>query len=298
MGDSYKAFYWQNRRLELCQRYFAGRKPFNQNMLARAYMSRGALNDIENDSLHDFNVCIRIMEKLHEKGQLYDLNNLAKAYMYRGEAYYDMSEFNDCDKSDEAIHDFDICIQLMKQLKERGILYDFNALAIAIIHRCRILENKSKYDEVQHDYEEAIQIMEGLKENGRLYNPDHLADAYLQRGDELKSLGLFEESLRDYNEAIRIMEELEGQFQFIEALYWHSLLSKGVLLADDLHEIDSALETFNKGVSMIQTKYSSVSKGLIGLVVKAGIYRPLLAQFISLRNRLLGIDDDNSNQTS
>ena len=71
------------------------------------------------EALKDYGKCIAIMESLHEAGRLYDENDLATAYMNRGNTYAQTGNHND------ALRDYGECIRIMEDLQAKGRLYDW-----------------------------------------------------------------------------------------------------------------------------------------------------------------------------
>ena len=63
--------------------------------------------------------CIRIRESLHKADRLYDVNDLATAYMNRGVTYWSTGKY------EEALKDYGECIRIRESMHEAGRLYDW-----------------------------------------------------------------------------------------------------------------------------------------------------------------------------
>ena len=138
------------------------------------------------------------------EGRMDDENDLASAYMNRGNALQRIG------KHEEALQDYGKCIAIRESLHEAGRLYDENDLATAYMNRGVTYNVTGKYEEALKDYDQCIAIMESLHEAGRLYDIGDLATVMLNKGI-LLATGLHDTdgALEIWNHAINVLEAEE-----------------------------------------------------------------------------------------
>ncbi|NUL83337.1 MAG: hypothetical protein HUU60_11535 [Armatimonadetes bacterium] len=202
-----------------------------QNNLAGAYANRGsAKQDLQQfgAAIADYGEAIEIREALREafeeSGQPWPAefqNDLAKAYLNRGNVKQDLQQF------DAAIADYGEAIKLMKALREAfeksGEQWPAqfqNDLAGAYMNRGNAKKGLQQFGAAIADYGEAIEIREALRkafeESGQPWPAEFqndLAKAYMNRGNAKQGLQQFGAAVADYGKAIEIMETLREAFE-------------------------------------------------------------------------------------
>ena len=128
------------------------------------------------DPSADANLRIRACTALIQSGRS-STEDLATAYMDRGNAYQDRSEY------DRAIQDYGEAIQLKPQFE------------LAIYDRANAYGSKGEYDRAIADYDQVIELApEG----------EHAYFAYYGRGYAFNAKGEYDRAIKDFDQAIRL----------------------------------------------------------------------------------------------
>jgi len=152
-----------------------------------------------------YSACIQVSDALEAQGKLYDLNDLASAYMNRGLTYRILTRYAD------AIRDYDRCIPIWENLQIQGELHDINDLAKAYLNRGVTYRALTRYADAIRDYDRCIQIRKDLKAQDKLHDINSLARAYLNRGVAHRALNHYKKALRDVNRCLKIRKDLKTQ---------------------------------------------------------------------------------------
>ena len=137
-------------------------------------------------------------------------NDLAKAYMNKGVALWNLGKLN------EALAEYDKTIEILKPLVANGRHKLANDLAMAYINKGSALVDQEKYSEAEAEYNKSIEIQESLvKEEKRIELTNDLAMSYWGKGLALKNLGKINEAIKIYGDALTLWEEtlLRGEIQ-------------------------------------------------------------------------------------
>jgi hypothetical protein len=194
-------------------------KPKYRNDLAGAYINRGnaqrALLDL-NSAIQDCGAAIAIMEGLRQalepQGQWNPQyrNDLARAYVNRGNTLHDVPYFADFGAAIAIMED------LRTHLEPQGQWSPSyrNDLAAAYMNRAFARQVIPNFPDALQDFETAIQIMEDLrgilepKQQWSLEYRFALAKAYINRAFARQVIPDFPVALQDVGTAIQIIEEL------------------------------------------------------------------------------------------
>jgi lipoprotein NlpI len=112
-------------------------------------------------------------------------DDLATAYMDRGNAYQDRGEY------DRAIQDYGEAIHLKPQFE------------LAIYDRANAYGSKGEYDHAIADYDQVIELAPG---------GDHAYFAYYGRGYAFNAEGEYDRAIKDYDQAIRLNPDSASTF--------------------------------------------------------------------------------------
>jgi tetratricopeptide (TPR) repeat protein len=109
------------------------------------------------EAIIEYDRCIELLERLLRENKLDDENDLASAYLNRGNAY---SEIIGCTK--EALADYDRCIEIMERLLGENKLFDENGLADAYMNRGLAYEDICEDRKAHADFKRYDEIWERL----------------------------------------------------------------------------------------------------------------------------------------
>jgi hypothetical protein len=174
--------------------------------LAAAFQNRGnAKNKIQDiaGAVKDYDISIKILEKLRKQGKLSNENKLSAVYESRGSVKKHLNNIPG------AIEDYKKAIEILKQLLKSDKLFNGDDLAMTYAN-CG--EARLAGNDISGSIEElnnAIYIAENLKGKWGTANEMHLAWYYLKRGISKFTNEDIIGSIEDYNMAIRFYEQLQ-----------------------------------------------------------------------------------------
>lgn len=183
------------------------------NDLAYCYFGKGSrlINQgMEKEGVEHLNEAIKLMRSLDEKSELKDRNNLAKALECR----------SSCEiiSVSDALNDLNKALNIIKENRDTGYLYDKKCLAEILANRSNRLMEVDKHEEAKSNLEEAVDLIQELEnENDEVWNGSDL------RSYALMLLGVNElldqKTAKEYlEEAIKIMKQLKEEFKLKEEL--------------------------------------------------------------------------------
>jgi tetratricopeptide (TPR) repeat protein len=150
-----------------------------------------------NEAIKNYDLAINILKPLVEdEGRKELANDLAAAYMNKGNALYSLGSLN------EAIKNYDLAINILKPLVEdEGRKELANDLAAAYMNKGVALDSLGSLNEAIKNYDLAINIRKRLVEDeGRKELTDDLAMAFANKANVLAQQEKFKEAA-DYFDA-------------------------------------------------------------------------------------------------
>ena len=161
---------------------------------------------------------ISIMEEASIQGKAIDEAHLADCLMRRGNYRAELLILNN------AITDYNRCIEILERLLGAGKLFDENnlasayyesALAMTCMNRGTVYEKIRKYDEALSDKDKSVTIYGRLVDEGRNDVEESLALAIKNRSVTYQLMKRYDESLADCCKCIEILERMKSENKII-----------------------------------------------------------------------------------
>lgn len=189
---------------------------------------------------------IEIYEKLEDIGRLPESNNLAMAYIRRG------NSLNFLNRLEEALNDYLQAEEIMKKLILHGDMSCQDDLATVFMNSGVVLNNLSRPEEALFKYQQCEDIIEKLLQNKKLDDHNNLATIYMNHGVALMELNRVEDAEIKLSRCIEIREKIIKHGQPLEQRDMAmAYINHGTVLYR-LNCLEKALVELKRGIEIIE----------------------------------------------